>query len=866
MADGTSSHHVDPTGMALAMADLTVADPSTFQHDPLNREIKSIRLMRVLRKDDNQIRCELHNFAMDKCPPYVALSYTWGQGNDHKTIHCNSMLLRIGRNLWEFLFRYQFRAKSATHADYLWIDAVSINQDDTEERNHQVAQMRHIYANASSVIVWLGEDMGNIEAAAAFFPTSEASLTRSIHDLQQSTSLQQWRALIDLLQRSYWRRVWVVQEFVLAQTIDIWCGGLTLNASGFEKLYLVLQDLQSCPLEMCSLVQISPGWKLFKHRTLWRSVNGRERSSIFDLRQLLIAFSGSRSSEARDRIYGFLGIVSHSTTNDYQILADYHKSSAEVIIDVLKHQRSRWIRETPSIDRGLIDFLAKLLRVSDTELALTILEAGPSMYGYLHCLATTAAGDRLPLPNSYVSYLEPVVDFFTNHCDWKDVQAVGSYRIVMKILSKATQISWSRVIENIVKKQPSILLHLHHLVPTHRVAIPMQFLCTVTHWRSEKYRMRYRPCGLVRTSLSQPRHSSRPEMSMLWDMSSYTFAPEPSGSRSPSVEAEVSDVRTGKEPAKAAGRTLLHKDLPERNTLCTTYTALEDRIADQPVLEAMDRWWKRQNSTPRISPPLVLVLRKLIPNYSSDHDYSSRLGAVYLEGLSDLGRWPSAAVWGEASKPEASMHGDSGSTCSPHSSPNIQTCRCSRTIEKDTGSFCGSPADSHQANIDPRYYVFSGTNQFVGLTPTFVPVRPSDSVFLIPSASKEKLAFIMRQDSKTPGLWNFIGTALMYTQAALSRIKWINQLDPVYYFDKADPLSSFRKIIDCLSMTIPTNPNDEHAPQAARSTASEKPSRSDMTLYCSMYDYLHITRRYEIDHIGVSISKDYHECNEGRPE
>lgn len=110
------------------------------------------------------------------------------------------------------------------------------------------------------VIVWLGGEMGDTEIASALFPNSEAALSRMLDNSNHRISLSQWRCLVDLPHRLYWRRVWIVQEFVIAKKISLWCGGLILDASGFERLYLELQNLQSYPLAVCSFVQMSPGW------------------------------------------------------------------------------------------------------------------------------------------------------------------------------------------------------------------------------------------------------------------------------------------------------------------------------------------------------------------------------------------------------------------------------------------------------------------------------------------------------------------------------------------------------------------------------------------------------------------------------
>ena len=65
--------------------------------------------------------------------------------------------LSIGRNLYEGL------QKVLPEVQYLWVDAICINQNDTAERAIQVPLMGSIYADANSVLVWLGLDESNVE-------------------------------------------------------------------------------------------------------------------------------------------------------------------------------------------------------------------------------------------------------------------------------------------------------------------------------------------------------------------------------------------------------------------------------------------------------------------------------------------------------------------------------------------------------------------------------------------------------------------------------------------------------------------------------------------------------------------------------
>jgi hypothetical protein len=48
--------------------------------------------------------------------------------------------------------------------DYIWIDAVCINQVDLQERNSQVSMMGEIYAGAFAVRVWLDPETDDFYA------------------------------------------------------------------------------------------------------------------------------------------------------------------------------------------------------------------------------------------------------------------------------------------------------------------------------------------------------------------------------------------------------------------------------------------------------------------------------------------------------------------------------------------------------------------------------------------------------------------------------------------------------------------------------------------------------------------------------
>lgn len=92
---------------------------------------------------------------------YVALSYTWGDADLVKEILLDGELFHVRENLWDFLNR----ARQTCLMEYLWIDALCINQSKAGEGNHQVAMMGDIYSRAERVIVWLVIRSAEIEDA-----------------------------------------------------------------------------------------------------------------------------------------------------------------------------------------------------------------------------------------------------------------------------------------------------------------------------------------------------------------------------------------------------------------------------------------------------------------------------------------------------------------------------------------------------------------------------------------------------------------------------------------------------------------------------------------------------------------------------
>ncbi|KAH6671499.1 heterokaryon incompatibility protein-domain-containing protein [Plectosphaerella plurivora] len=124
----------------------------------------------------------------------------------------------------------------------LWVDAVCINQTDNAEKSHQVARMDRIYRLAYRVVVWLGTsgDGSDKAMAALRYLGEQVELSRnSVRARAPGASEPDWyrsevqlpytddvyEAIGALFRRSYFERLWILQEILLSspETV-VYCG------------------------------------------------------------------------------------------------------------------------------------------------------------------------------------------------------------------------------------------------------------------------------------------------------------------------------------------------------------------------------------------------------------------------------------------------------------------------------------------------------------------------------------------------------------------------------------------------------------------------------------------------------------------
>lgn len=131
-----------------------------FSYPPLDLERAVFRLVQLRQGQGPNIECLLHQVYLDSADtgsyldaadtvPYHALSYTWGGTEKASHVMVDGKELGVTSNLYMAL--QHLRLKDVDQV--FWIDAICIDQDNRDERRHQVEHMCKIYSQAEDVIV-----------------------------------------------------------------------------------------------------------------------------------------------------------------------------------------------------------------------------------------------------------------------------------------------------------------------------------------------------------------------------------------------------------------------------------------------------------------------------------------------------------------------------------------------------------------------------------------------------------------------------------------------------------------------------------------------------------------------------------------
>lgn len=295
----------------------------TYRYRQL-KGLHSIRLLRFLPDSTSEdIRCTIDEYDTEaEHIPCAAFSYVWGDARVRHVITIDGKTAYVTSNLKEALAHLAGEFSEWS----FWIDAICIDQDNTEEKMHQVAQMRTIYSNADGVVMWL--DPGNEEIERLnLVIESHYNHCPFLHESIESCKLFIDAGLVaamqHLVQHPYWYRVWIIQEIVVSKSTILTCGTTMLHWPHLSQFLGLVHFGHFTFPHGLRVKQDGRGGQNFHIHRLY----SMSRTSL-DLANALVFSFSSFATDSRDEIYALLGLL--NTGAGRLISPDYTLSPCNV--------------------------------------------------------------------------------------------------------------------------------------------------------------------------------------------------------------------------------------------------------------------------------------------------------------------------------------------------------------------------------------------------------------------------------------------------------------------------------------------------------------------------------------------------------
>lgn len=352
--------------------------------DSKNREVRLL-VVQPAASVEEPIVCSLNTSHLGDGPNFVALSYCWGPSHLKQRITINVQDLEVSSSVVAALRRLRSSRQVLT----IWIDQISINQGDAVERAQQVSIMSMIYSKAARVHIWLGE--GDLVTRMSLrvvrdiysvnhniCPGGDSCECEGTRHLSKDDSLSHARGkaspasrfmlevlmvhvknehgelataaggvnnlqvttfMTNLFLNPWFRRVWVLQEALLARSAVVHCGDELVT---WEEVVQVSEWLGTIT-------------QLFYHvpRTIMPDIWSHLRSGDGKIRQielleLFLHGLAMNATDPRDKLFALLSFAQvtgagHELPSAIQ--TSYTKQPSQVFADFT----AWWIREHHSL-------------------------------------------------------------------------------------------------------------------------------------------------------------------------------------------------------------------------------------------------------------------------------------------------------------------------------------------------------------------------------------------------------------------------------------------------------------------------------------------------------------------------------------
>lgn len=334
------------------------------------------------------IRIKLIEADIDSDRHYDALSYAWDIGPRHSEpnrqviVETDSGSYKL--SIYPALETALLHLVSLGMTEYIFIDQISINQKDPNEKSHQVLLMQDIYTRCARTIVWLGAATRESDQyfdlvdeisqhgilsglmgprVGQFMHVFDAVMDPSLPVNEEEREdrddllnlIRQYgdrfplRGFADVLDRNWFNRLWVIQEACLAPSVVFVCGSKSLCSDCFRGGVL-FYNLYNTHWVRNLTKAVSPH-ELRQRDALFYKTGGlnrivTERRAIHQrkirlgLQDLILKYNVNEDKKKigatlqQDRIFGLLGLTADNDILRQQVQVDYNGKIAQIYTDI----------------------------------------------------------------------------------------------------------------------------------------------------------------------------------------------------------------------------------------------------------------------------------------------------------------------------------------------------------------------------------------------------------------------------------------------------------------------------------------------------------------------------------------------------
>lgn len=271
---------------------------------------------------------------------YEALSYVWGSPDNQQ-----QLLLRASEKVWKGkvlttkdpghnqgrisithnLHELLIELRNRRYDDFIWIDAICINQHDATEKSRQIPMMRYIYEEAKRVLIWLGPGDDITRGAFRIIP----NLTKIFEGIDPKTytfdpndlktfnekglpppDSNIWSAICRIMAHPWFTRLWTLQEISLPKKADLLCGSETMDWDIFATFAYRTRSFHYKGWSLRShsgLGNTNTGWDSCRNIHMCRKM--RQEAWGMPLDPLLGIIRRRRVTVPVDMVFGIMGLM-----------------------------------------------------------------------------------------------------------------------------------------------------------------------------------------------------------------------------------------------------------------------------------------------------------------------------------------------------------------------------------------------------------------------------------------------------------------------------------------------------------------------------------------------------------------------------